>query len=249
MNRISMDINCDLGEGAGNDEALMPLISSANIACGLHAGDTVTMLHTIRLARQHKVAIGAHPSYDDRQHFGRRNMNLGTIEIFALVRNQVQLLYNLCLEQGAHLHHVKPHGALYNQGAADQAIAAAIIAAVKDVSPALMVYGLSGSHLISEAGAAGLPSAAEVFMDRTYQQDGTLTPRAEKGALIESIDLAVEQALSLALDQQVKTIDGKLIRLESQTICIHGDGRQAVAFAEALSNAFRQHNITIQPPG
>lgn len=249
MNRISMDINCDLGEGAGNDEAIMPLISSANIACGLHAGDTVTMVHTIRLARQHRVAIGAHPSYNDRQHFGRRSMNLGAIEIFALVRNQVQLLYDLCQEQGVLLHHVKPHGALYNQGAVDRSIATAIISAVKDVSPALMIYGLSGSFLISEASSAGLPSAAEVFMDRTYQQDGTLTPRSEKGAVIDSIDLAVQQALSLALERQVKTIDGKLIRLEADTTCLHSDVEHAVAFATAVSEAFHEHNISIQPPG
>jgi len=249
MNRIRMDINCDLGEGAGNDEALMPLISSANIACGFHAGDTSTMLQTIRLARRHKVAIGAHPSYDDRNNFGRRNMNLGASEIFSLVRRQVQGMYNLCRAEGEHLHHVKPHGALYNQGAADPVIAAAIIAAVKYVSPSLMIYGLSGSHLISEAGSAGLPAVAEAFMDRTYQEDGTLTPRSEKGALIDSIDSAIEQALSLALDRQVKTINGTLVRLEVQTICIHGDGSQAVALANALSKGFRQHDITIQSPG
>jgi UPF0271 protein len=174
---LTFDLNCDMGEGMGNDKEIMPFISSANIACGYHAGDETTMKETIKLAIKNNVTIGAHPSFDDKENFGRREMNLSSNEIYSLVFDQIKILDAFARQAGAILHHVKPHGALYNMSAKDIETAKTIARAVWDHNKELILFGLSGSHSISEAKKIGLRTASEVFADRTYQDDGSLTPR------------------------------------------------------------------------
>lgn len=231
------DINCDMGEGIGNDEAIMPWISSANIACGYHAGDVPTMKETIALAKKYKVAIGAHPSYPDRENFGRKEMTCPLEEIYQLVKDQIILLDTLAKQYDAVVNHVKPHGALYNVAAANREIAKLIAQAVKDVNDNLILFGLSGSHSITEAKALGLQTKSEVFADRTYQDNGTLTPRSQPNALIEDEDKAVQQALQMIKEGKVITVSGKEIPIAAETICIHGDGTHAVAFAKKIHHA------------
>jgi UPF0271 protein len=248
MSQRPIDINCDLGEGTGNESAIMPFISSVNIACGFHAGNASTMLEVVRLAKKHGVAVGAHPSYIDREHFGRRNMQLPPKEVYALVLYQVGALHAICQVEGVSLHHVKPHGALYNQAASDPALAEAVVSAVKDFDKKLLLYGLSGSHLISASRVAGLPTAAEVFADRTYTSSGLLTSRTLPHAMITDKHIAVNQALKIVLENQVVATDGSLIPIEAETICIHGDGMRAAEFAHALHSAFTAHAILIKAP-
>jgi UPF0271 protein len=182
MNYI--DLNCDMGEGAGNDAVILPYITSANIACGFHAGDEHTMRQTIRSAKTYKVAIGAHPSYPDRLHFGRQEMNLSDSEIYTLVYQQLSILDAIAKEEDMVLNHVKPHGALYNQAAKDIRLATVIANAVNDFDPRLKLVGLSGSCLVNAAAAVGLHSISEVFADRTYTDNGHLTPRTQANAMI-----------------------------------------------------------------
>ena len=241
-----IDLNCDMGEGCGNDAALMKYISSANIACGFHAGDLDTMRRTVELALTHGVAIGAHPGYRDRENFGRTSASLSRAEVIDIISEQITALKNVCDELGAKLHHVKPHGALYNQAAKDRALAAAVADAVRGASPDLILYGLSGSFLISEAEALGLSAASEVFADRTYQTDGTLTPRTEPDALINDSQDAVAQALQMIQKQTVTATTGESISIRADTLCIHGDGEHAVAFAKEIRTAFEECGIAIQ---
>ena len=187
-----IDLNCDMGEGFGSDVAIMPYISSTNIACGFHAGDESTMLATIRLALQYDVAIGAHPGFADRENFGRKEISLPESELFDLVTEQVFLLQQLAKREGAYLQHVKPHGALYNISAKNYAVAQIIAKAVKAVDPSLTLFGLSNSTSLKAAADEGLKTTAEVFADRTYQDDGSLTPRSYKQALIEDQAKALE---------------------------------------------------------
>lgn len=241
----TIDLNCDMGEGMPNDAELMPYISSANIACGYHAGDLETTQRTIDLCMQHNVAIGAHPGFADKANFGRTNQLLNDEDLYDLIINQVMLIHQYCDKVGATVHHVKPHGALYNMAAVDLRMAAIIVQAVKDMNPKLILYGLSGSLLISEAKKQGLRVAAEVFADRTYQDDGTLTPRSEAHALIENETAAVQQVLQMIQQQTVQSISGKTIPIQAATICIHGDGKNAVAFAKNIHQQLTQHQITI----
>jgi len=245
----TIDLNCDMGEGCGNDAELMKFISSTNIACGFHAGDRATMNETVKLAMTHNVAIGAHPGYRDLENFGRTAMSLRPNEIFAIVVEQIEELRHICEMHGAALHHVKPHGALYNQAAKNREIAAAITEAVVSIDRELILYGLSGSVLLSEAQAAGLRTASEVFADRTYQTDGSLTPRTEFGALITDRGKAVAQALQMIRSGTVTATTGELVAINADTICIHGDGEHAVEFAQALRRAFEDLAITIRPHG
>jgi UPF0271 protein len=240
-----IDLNCDMGEGMPNDAELMPYISSANIACGYHAGDLETIQRTIDLCMQHNVAIGAHPGFADKANFGRTNQLLNDEDLYDLIINQVMLIHQYCDKVGATIHHVKPHGALYNMAAADPRMAAIIVQAVKDMNPKLILYGLSGSHLISEAKKQGLRVAAEVFADRTYQADGTLTPRSEANALIENETAAVQQVLQMIQQQTVQSISGKTLPIQAATICIHGDGKNAVSFAKNIHQQLTQNKITI----
>jgi UPF0271 protein len=234
-----VDINCDMGEGIGNDEAIMPYISSANIACGYHAGDADTMKRTIELCLQYNVKIGAHPSYMDRENFGRTIMHMLLPEIYELVIKQIHLLDKIAKELGAALHHVKPHGALYNMAAGNPELSVAIVKAVQDVNDKLVLYGLSNSFLISEAKKAGLTAWHEVFADRTYADDGKLTPRAKSDALIETEEQAVKQVLEMVKKGLVTSTGGKQLPVTADTVCIHGDGKHAEAFAKAVQFALK----------
>jgi UPF0271 protein len=225
-----------MGEGFGNDELLMPFITSANIACGYHAGDEQTMQQTILIAKKYKVNIGAHPSFLDRENFGRTEIKFSPQEVYELVSKQITLLQKIAAKNQAALHHVKPHGALYNMAAKDKAIAKAIAETIKDCDENLVLYGLSNSFLISEAKLIGLKTASEVFADRTYQDDGGLTPRSQPNALIENVEEVIKQ-VSMMLNGKVKTVSGKETPIIAETICIHGDGKYAVEFAKAIRNA------------
>ena len=226
-----VDLNCDLGEGAGHDAELMAVITSANIACGAHAGDEATMEATVALARQHGVAIGAHPGFADRENFGRREWALAATEVRALVERQVR-----ALQQIGTVVHVKPHGALYNLAARDAVIAEAVAGAVHAVDARLVLFALRGSELVRAGRRVGLRVAEEVFADRTYRADGALTQRAEAGAIITDEAVAIAQAL-------------RMVRAGADTICLHGDGAHAVALARRLHVELRQSGIEIRAFG
>jgi len=247
---FSIDLNCDMGEsfGAwrmGNDAALMDFVSSVNIACGFHAGDAGTMRETVETAIEKGVKIGAHPSFPDLQGFGRREMKMSAGEIFDIVIYQVSALKGICEAYGAKLHHVKPHGALYNKAAKDIETAQAIAQAVKKIDETLIFYGLSGSFLISEAEKTGLRTTSEVFADRTYNVDGTLTPRTESNALITDKKQAIAQVLEMIFDQKVTATNGEKVALKAETICIHGDGDNALDFAKLINAELTKCGIRI----
>ena len=242
---MKIDLNCDLAEGAGIEAQIMPFISSANIACGFHAGDPLLMKETIQLCMNHKVAIGAHPSFPDRENFGRTNMELEPEQVYALVTEQILLLQTIAQDMGTSLHHVKPHGALYNMSAKDQALARAIASAVFDCNPGLILFGLSGSISIREAKLKGLKTAAEVFADRTYQDDGSLTPRTFGHALITDTCVAVNQAVNFAQGKPIQSAQGNPLTLNAETICLHGDGVHAVEFARQIFEGLQNQNIQI----
>jgi UPF0271 protein len=242
----TIDLNCDLGEGAGNDELIMPYISSANIACGYHAGDEETMRKTILLCKEFKVAVGVHPSYPDKENFGRTDMLLSSGEIYELVKNQVELLRTIADENGVAIHHVKPHGALYNMAARDKSIAPFVALAVKDADQKMFLYGLSGSHLIKEGKNIGLKTASEVFADRAYKDDGSLLSRNKPGALIENTEAAISQVLQMIKEGTVTSINGNKVPIVAETICIHGDGEHAVEFAKAINHALKENGIEIK---
>ncbi|MBC6492864.1 5-oxoprolinase subunit PxpA [Flavihumibacter stibioxidans] len=248
MRSLAIDINCDLGEGTGHEAAILPLISSVNIACGFHAGNAHTMQETARLAKKFGVAVGAHPSWEDREHFGRRTMQVPPGECYALILYQIGALYAICKAEDIQLTHVKPHGALYNQAATDPDLAKAIAAAVKDFDPALVLYGMAGSLLVEAGKRIGLPTASEGFADRTYTRDGLLTPRTMHNAMITETKQAVQQAIRMIEEQTVTSADGLTIPLPVDTICIHGDGAHAPEFARALSEALTENNIRVRPP-
>lgn len=241
-----IDINCDLGEGMPNDAALMPYISSANIACGFHAGDEETMRRTIALAVEHGVAIGAHPGFPDKENFGRIEMQFPEEDIVSIVSEQVYIMLDLVFALGGKLQHVKPHGALYNMSARNFSLASAIAQAIHDIDENLMLFGLSGSKSIEAAEAVGLKTAHEVFADRTYKTEGTLTSRKEKNALISDVSKMEKQVLQMIREQQVTSVDGTIIPLKADTICIHGDGEHAVTFAKQLHQLLHHHHITLQ---
>jgi UPF0271 protein len=241
-----IDLNCDVGEGLDTDADIMPFISSANIACGYHAGDPDTMARTVSLALEHQVAIGAHPGFADKINFGRIPQHLSDNALYDLITAQLHAMQSVCRTLGATMTHVKPHGALYNMAATTPAMARVIANAVKDADPTLCLYGLSNSWLIKAAAEAGLRTASEVFADRTYQDDGTLTPRNQPNALIDHEEQAIQQAIQMVTRQQVTTVNGKTIPLTAETICLHGDGPHAVAFARAVHNALHHHHFSIQ---
>lgn len=242
----SIDLNCDLGEGCGSDADLMQYITSANIACGFHAGDADTMKRTVDLALQNGANIGAHPGYRDRENFGRTSMSLSSKEIYEIVTEQIAALSKIATSAGAKLSHVKPHGALYNQAAVDAEIAATIAKAVFDIDPHLRLFGLSGSLSIGEADKLGLRTANEVFADRTYQTDGTLTPRTLPNALIEDAEQATTQALDMIKYGRVRSLDAIMIAIKADTICLHGDGASAVEFARSLRESLRASDIEVR---
>jgi len=244
-----VDLNCDLGEGSGHDAQLMPLVTSANIACGAHAGDESTMRTALALARTHGVAAGAHPGFADREHFGRREIPVWPEEVYQLVLTQTRALQLLARELGVALTHVKPHGALYNLAARNTLLAEAVARAVYEVDPRLLLFGLAGSHLLSAGRACGLEVVSEVFADRSYEADGTLTPRGQPGAVIESEDKAAAQVLRLVREGRVRTAAGGEVAVEAGTVCLHGDGPRAVSFARRLRAELSAAGIEVRRPG
>ncbi|MES2437685.1 MAG: 5-oxoprolinase subunit PxpA [Verrucomicrobiota bacterium] len=229
-----IDLNADLGEGGSEDEALLGLVSSANIACGGHAGDEETMRRSIRWAKAAGVAIGAHPGYEDPEHFGRRAMTLPLEKVTDLVQRQVGKLAMLATEQGAPLHHVKPHGALYNQAGRDPLLADAVVEGIRRVSPQLILYAQPGSELDKAGRNAGLTVCPEGFADRRYRDDGSLMPRGEPGAVIKDVADAVAQAMEIASTGKV------------ETLCVHGDGVTAVAILKALRDKFGEAGLALK---
>jgi len=244
-----IDFNCDLGEGCGNDAAILPHVTSASIACGGHAGDEATMRETLRLCREHGVAAGAHPSYEDREHFGRRVLDVAPADVGRMVRGQLLRLQAIAREEDVRLAHVKPHGALYNVAADDRAIADAIAATVADIDPTLALYALSGSALADAGAERGLRVAHEVFAERGYDARGRLRPRGTPGAVIESLDESIAQVRRLALRGEVVADDGRVVHLRADTLCLHGDRSDATAFARAVRAALEDDGIAVRAFG
>jgi len=230
-------LNCDMGEGMGNEEEIMPCIQAANIACGYHAGHADSIRETMMRCLRYGVSVGAHPSYNDREHFGRREMDLPVQVLYECITRQLELFYQVAYSLDVTPTHVKPHGALYNQSARDPVIAAVVANAVKDFDSTLTVYGLSGSISLIRAEALGLVTAHETFADRSYQDDASLTPRSLPGALLNDPETVVKQVFQMAGTGTVTTVSGKIIPLRADTICIHGDGEHAVTFARAIREA------------
>ncbi len=248
-----IDLNADLGENFGNyqcfdDRAIMPFISSANIACAYHAGDAITMLKTVKVAKEHNIAIGAHPALPDLVGFGRRRMAISDSEAYAYTLHQLGALKAFCLAENVELSHVKSHGALYNMAAEDYDLATSIAQAVYDFDNNIFFYALSGSQAIKAAKDIGLQTVSEVFADRAYQDNGRLVARSQIGAVLKN-EAVVEQALSLALEGKVRTISGKIIDLAVDSICLHGDSAEAIANARAINSALHSHNIQITRVG
>ncbi len=242
---MKIDLNADLGEGCNNDSALMPLITSANIACGFHAGDAQTMRESVRLALAHGVAIGAHPSFPDRENFGRTAMPLPPDTVYAQTLYQIGALAAIVHAEGGTMTHVKPHGMLYNQAAKQPPLADAIARAVQSLNPGLILVGLAGSEMIRAGERYGLATREEVFADRGYLADGSLVPRSEPGALIDDDDEAVSRTLEMVLNGRVQSRDGVWATVNAQTVCLHGDGAHALAFARRLREAFLARNIDV----
>ncbi|MBM7646040.1 UPF0271 protein [Scopulibacillus daqui] len=249
MNTI--DLNCDLGESfgvyqLGHDEEILNEVTSVNVACGFHAGDPSVMRKTVQLALTKNVRIGAHPGLHDLVGFGRRNMNISPREAYDIVVYQIGALNGFLQAEGGKMQHVKPHGALYNMAAKDKRLSEAIAEAVYKVNPELILYGLSGSELIRAGKAIGLRTASEVFADRTYQQDGTLTPRTEENALIEDDREAVSQVIRMVKEGKVLSQQGVDVPIQANTICIHGDGAHALTFARYVRSSLESSGIAVK---
>ncbi|MDQ2919363.1 MAG: LamB/YcsF family protein [Verrucomicrobiota bacterium] len=246
---MSVDLNADLGEGAGHDNELLELVSSANIACGLHAGNTEMMRESILAARAHNVAIGAHPSFDDRENFGRREISLSGDEVFALIVSQVGAFQQLAHSLGARPQHVKPHGALYNMAARNEEMADAIVRAIKAIDPKLILFAPALSALSRAAQSHELHFAREVFADRNYMPDGSLVPRGRPDALLHDPEEAANRVFGMLRDNKVRAIDGSEVHVEADTICVHGDTPGAVEFARQLRFALHQTGIVVSAVG
>jgi 5-oxoprolinase (ATP-hydrolysing) subunit A len=239
----SIDINCDMGEHFGvyripvDEDRIMQAVDSINIACGFHAGDPHVMHETVAKAIKYQLKIGAHPGLNDLQGFGRRAMALTAREVYEIILYQIGALNAFVNAKGAKLHHVKPHGALYNQASKDKDLASAIAQAVYDFDSSLILYGLSGSELIKEGKIIGLQVANEVFADRTYQIDGSLTPRTQKNCFIESVEQSLVQVLMMVKHQKVSCVTGEDIPIVADTVCIHSDTENVLKFAETLAQS------------
>jgi len=242
---MKIDLNADLGEGGDSDRALLQLVSSANIACGFHAGDAQTMLQSVRWAKAFGVAIGAHPSFPDRENFGRTAMQLPPETVYAQLIYQIGALKSLAESEGERLAHVKPHGMLYNQAAADATLADAIARAVKAIDADLILVGLAGSESIRAAAHHGLCTREEVFADRGYLSSGALVPRSQPGAMIEEEARAIQQTLTMVKEGRVESISGEWVAVNAQTVCLHGDGAHALLFAQRLRDVFAAEQITV----
>ncbi|MEC3737657.1 LamB/YcsF family protein [Bacillus safensis] len=246
-----VDINCDLGESFGQytigaDEQILEYVTSANIACGFHAGDPTVMRKTVRMALDKGVKIGAHPGLQDLAGFGRRPMAISAEEAYDLVIYQIGALSAFLKAEGGTMQHVKPHGALYNMAAKNNELSESIAQAVYDVDPNLVLFGLSGSELALAGERIGLQVAHEVFSDRTYQTDGTLTSRREPHALIKEDERAVQQVVRMVREGRVRTVQGEDIELKADTVCIHGDGSHALQFAKIITAKLKEAGIHLK---
>ncbi|MEH8108157.1 5-oxoprolinase subunit PxpA [Gallibacterium anatis] len=242
-----VDLNVDLAEGCSNDQRLLQLVTSANVACGLHAGDFNEMRKAIRWAKENKVRIGAHPSFPDRENFGRTNMQLPDDELKACLLYQLGAVKALCDAEGVSLSYVKPHGALYNQAAKDESLAALITLTIKQFDPSLKLMGLSGSLMLKVAQQHGLGIISEVFADRHYLADGSLVPRSRADALVDNDEEAISQVLQMVLQGSVPTVDGQDVAIQADSICLHGDGEHAISFAEKIRKALTEKQIHLTP--
>lgn len=249
---LTIDLNADLGEGLGRsraaeDEALLDFVSSANIACGFHAGDATTMRDTVRAAKLRGVTIGAHPSYPDIPGFGRRELGLSPKEISRHVEYQIRALRDVCGAERAKLSYVKPHGALYNRAARDREAATAVVAAMRAVEASFTLLGLAGSEMARAAERAGIAFASEAFVDRAYKPDGTLVPREEEGAVIDDVKSAVRRAVMLVKGQTITADDGSELHITAQSLCVHGDNPNAAPILRALSARLKESRVAIAP--
>jgi 5-oxoprolinase (ATP-hydrolysing) subunit A len=250
MVMLSVDLNCDLGESyglykIGNDEEVLRHITSANIACGFHAGDHNVMMETVKMAKSHGVKIGAHPGFPDLHGFGRREMHLTPQEIYNLTVYQIGAIEAVAKACGTKVVHVKPHGALYNSATRDQVVADAVAHAVLDVNPDIVLFGLAGSLLVKAGKEKGLRVAQEVFADRNYQPDGTLTPRSQSDAMIHDTDAAIRRVLRMVKHGEIEAIDGTVIEIKADTLCIHGDEPKTLEFVVKLKQALLDEGITV----
>ena len=252
MNLACLNLNADMGEsfGAwrmGNDTALLQVVNSANIACGFHAGDPTIMRRTVRQAIAQGVSLGAHPAYPDLQGFGRRAMQMAPEDLEAVLLYQVGALQAMAIAEGGRVSHVKPHGALNNLACADAAVARTVVRAVHSLDPELIVLAPAQSELLQAAQAAGLPTCIEVFADRTYQDDGQLLPRSQPGAVLHHPQASVEHVLRMVREQALVSIHGRRLPTRIDSICVHGDGPEAVATAQAVRQALRDAGHTLVP--
>ena len=252
MAQLRVDLNCDVGESfgryaLGDDEGILPHVTSANIACGFHAGDPVIMRRTVRLALRLGVAVGAHPGFPDLGGFGRRELHAAPEEVEAMVLYQVSALAGIAAAEGGRLRHVKPHGALYNMAARDPRLAGAVARGVAAAGEDLILVGLSGSHLLDAGRAAGLAVASEAFADRAYEADGALRSRSLPGAVIGDADAAVARVLQMLRDGSVAAATGECVALRADTVCIHGDTPGAASLAAAVRAGLEAENVAVRP--
>lgn len=251
---MQIDLNCDMGEGfgvykLGHDEEAMPYVTSINVACGFHASDPLNMMKTVKLAKQHGVAVGAHPSFPDLVGFGRREMVATVEEIKSDVIYQIGALWGFCLAEGIKMQHVKAHGALYNMAVKDLAVAGAIAEAIKAVDPDLIMLCLANSAMVTAAQQAGVKYVEESFADRAYTAQGTLVSRKLAGSVIHDVDLVAERVLDMVKKQQVTSIDGATVTLKTQTVCVHGDTPGAVAMIKKIREKLAAEGVTVKAFG
>lgn len=245
-----VDLNCDLGESFGRymlglDEQVIPLISSANIACGYHASDPLIMEKTVRLARENGVSIGAHTGFPDLMGFGRRNMAVSPEEAKAYTKYQMGALMGFCKAEGVKLAHVKPHGAFYNMAAKDYVLAHAICEGIREIDSSVKLLGLSGSEMIRAAQDTGLAYGQEVFADRAYEEDGTLVNRRKPGAMITDEEEAIRRVIRMVKEGCVTAITGREVPIQADSVCVHGDGEKALAFVQKIRHALENEGILI----
>lgn len=245
---MRVDINADLGEGAGHDDELLELVSSASIACGFHAADPVSILASLRAAKEHGVAVGAHPSFADREHFGRREVATPPAEVFALVAYQIGAFNALAVAAGVQMNHVKPHGALYNMAMRDEKLAEAIAHAVLTIGSSILFFAPSDSVLERAAQKVTLRVIREVFADRNYLANGSLVPRTRPDALLHDPDEAALRVIRMLKEGVVRSIDGTDVRVQAETICVHGDNPSAVAFVRTLRARLEEGGVVIKAP-
>ena len=251
----NIDLNCDMGESTTlwpysvkHDLALLPYFSSINLACGFHAGDADTSIEIIKAAADLDISVGAHPSFPDRENFGRQNMQLEEKELYRIVYQQIEFIASIALSQGVRISHVKPHGALYNMASTNHRMAFIICSAIQAYDEDLLVYGLAGSELALVADTLGMKNCREVFADRSYGSDGKLTPRSEKNALLEDETEGMNQVLQIVKHGKLTTTTGNTIAITADTVCIHSDGNNALQFAKTIRENLENHGFRICHP-